>query len=207
MFAIIPNKGIKKADFQQAENEYAKLDGTKDYFNHFNQVSGWFLEMRSTYRGRMTLMGALYYAIYNVGDFTFKPWKVIWAEMSGKFSAAVAGSADVPLVGKRPYVPDHKIFFVALDKKKEAHYLCGILNSETVAEFVDRHNVAIQVGNIFKHMRLPMFDPNDSAHLALVDQVRTDADAIMLGWLASLKVTPMPVARGQTWLGTVAHDG
>ncbi|WP_395119846.1 Eco57I restriction-modification methylase domain-containing protein [Rhodanobacter sp. FW102-FHT14D06] len=205
LFAIVPNKGIKKGDFQQAGREYAELNRTKAYFNGFNQGADRLLEMRSTYRGRMEPMGAPYYAIYNVGDFTFKPWKVIWAEMSGKFSAAVAGSADVPLVGKRPYVPDHKIFFVALDDKKEAHYLCGILNSATVAEFVESHNVAIQVGDIFKHMRLPVFKPKNPDHLALarsvekahgehdadkrstlVEKVRAEADAIMAGWLASL---------------------
>jgi len=201
LFAMVPNKGIKKADFQQAEKDYKGLKGTKAYLGNFTTL----LEQRSTYRGRMKPMGAPHYAIYNVGDFTFKPWKVIWAEMSGKFSAAVAGSADVPLVGERPYVPDHKIFFVAMDSKTEAHYLCGVLNSTTVAEFVDSHNVAIQVGDIFKHMRLPVFDPANASHTnlaklvekahkehdgakraAIVDQVRADADTIIEGWLTSL---------------------
>ena len=154
----------------------------------------------------MAAMGAPYYAIYNVGDFSFKPWKVIWAEMSGKFSAAVAGSSNVPLVGVRPYVPDHKIFFVAFDNKVEAHYLCGLLNSATVAEFVESHNVAIQVGNIFKHMRLPRFDPSNQDHLNLagnveaahmeadaakrrlvVDNIREAADALMETWLTGLR--------------------
>ncbi|KOR48863.1 hypothetical protein ADT25_02250 [Xanthomonas oryzae] len=121
-------------------------------------------------------------------------------------SAAVAGSADVPLIGKRPYVPDHKIFFVAMDNKAEAHYLCGILNSTTVAEFVESHNVAIQVGDIFKHMRLPKFDPSNQDHVdlakeveaahkeadatkrrVLVDKIREDGDALMETWLAGLQ--------------------
>lgn len=205
LFAIVPNKGIKKADFHKSESEFAALKGTKAYLDGFNQAPDYLLESRSTYRGRMKQTGAPHYAIYNVGDFTFKPWKVIWAEMSGKFSAAVAGSADVPLVGKRPYVPDHKIFFVAMDKKTEAHYLCGLLNSSTVAEFVESHNVAIQVGDIFKHMRLPVFDAKVRRHVALAEKVerahnehdpvvrallvgdiRVDADYIITGWLASL---------------------
>lgn len=206
LFAIVPNKGIKKADFEKAKLEYQSLKKTKGYLDHFNRKGNELLEQRSTYRGRMSAMGAPHYAIYNVGDFTFKKWKVIWAEMSGKFSAAVAGSADVPLIGKRPYVPDHKIFFVAMDDKVEAHYLCGILNSTTVAEFVESHNVAIQVGDIFKHMRLPKFDPANQSHVdlareveaaheeadatkrgVLVDKIREDADALMETWLAGLR--------------------
>ncbi len=211
LFAIVPNKGIKKADFQQAESEYKTLKETKAYFDNFNKSNNKLLELRSTYRGRMEPMGAPYYAIYNVGDFTFKPWKVIWAEMSGKFSAAVAGSAEVPLIGTRPYVPDHKIFFVAMDNKTEAHYLCGILNSTTVAEFVESHNVAIQVGDIFKHMRLPVFDSKNKDHTDLakkvekahkehdadkralvVKEVRVDADKIIDDWLTSLAAKVLP---------------
>lgn len=205
LFALVPNKGIRKADFQQAVKEIGALKGTQAYFNDYNRAPGHLLEQRSTYRGRMKATGAPVFAIYNVGEFTFKPWKVIWAEMSGKFSAAVAGSAEVPLVGKRAYVPDHKIFFVALDNKAEAHYLCGILNSTTVAEYVESHNVAIQIGDIFKHMRLPRYDAKDQHHAALaklvekahaehrekertaiLEQVRKGADALMAGWLAGL---------------------
>lgn len=205
LFAIVPNKGIKKSDFKKAESEYPRLKGMKAYLESFNKAPARLLESRSTYRGRMKQTGAPHYAIYNVGEFTFKPWKVIWAEMSGQFSAAVAGSADVPLIGKRPYVPDHKIFFVAFDNRVEAYYLCGILNSRTVAEFVESHNVAIQVGDIFKHMRLPVFDRNSKVHTdlaklvekahrepdsdkrtAIVNQVRIDADKIMASWLGSL---------------------
>lgn len=205
LFVIVPNKGIKKANFEKTTEEYGTLKGTKAYLEGFNQAPNYLLANRSTYRGRMRPMGAPHYAIYNVGDFTFKPWKVIWAEMSGKFSAAVAGSACVPIVGMRPYVPDHKIFFVALDNKTEAHYLCGILNSATVAEFVESHNVAIQVGDIFKHMRLPIFDAKNKDHVALanmvvkahrehnaekraiqVGRVRADAEKVIASWLGSL---------------------
>ncbi|OIR19523.1 putative regulator PrlF [mine drainage metagenome] len=161
--ALVPNKGIKKSDFAAASA--AEPPATKKYFNSFKKH----LEARSTWKSRMSPMGAPNYAIYNVGDFTFKPWKVIWAEMPGRFCAAVAGSKSVPLVGPRPYVPDHKIFFVALDDETEAHYLCGLLNSATVAQYVEAHNVAIQVGDIFKHMRLPRYEAQTSAHKDLAD--------------------------------------
>lgn len=167
LFTIVPNKGIRRADYETAEEQWQQLPKTRRYLSHFTEL----LEDRSTYKGRMTASGAPFYAIYNVGKFTFKPWKVIWAEMSGRFSAAVAGRAKVPFQGFRPYVPDHKIFFVALDDKAEAHYLCGILNSAAVAEYVESHNVAIQIGDIFKHMRLPKFDPKTKRHRTLAERV------------------------------------
>jgi hypothetical protein len=169
LFAIVPNKGIRQADFAATEVEWQSMKRMKKYLGGFDHL----LVERSTWKGRMKAANAPHYAIYNVGEFTFKPWKVIWAEMSGSFSAAVAGLASVPFQGLRPYVPDHKIFFVAMDDKTEAHYLCGILNSGTVAEYVESHNVAIQIGNIFKHMRLPEFDAKNKDHLKLAKLVET----------------------------------
>jgi hypothetical protein len=200
LYALIPNKGIRKSEFKLADDEM--LPRTKKYFSLFDEL----LVQRSTWKLRMQRMGAPNYAIYNVGDFTFKPWKVIWAEMSGTFCAAVAGSKAVPLVGKRPYVPDHKIFFVAFDDEVEAHYLCGLLNSRTVAEYVEAHNVAINIGDVFKHMRLPRFEPSNVRHkriselckeahnendperrAVVVDAVREMADVVLTGWIKKLR--------------------
>ena len=57
---------------------------------------------------------APFFAIYNVGPYTFAPYKVMWAEQSQQFKAAVVASGDVPLIGSRPYVPDHKVFLLRL---------------------------------------------------------------------------------------------
>ena len=167
LFTLVPNRGIRRSDYLQTEQESERLPKTLHYLMHFQRL----LRDRSTWRARMAAANAPDYAVYNVGNFTFSPWKVIWAEMAGRFEAAVAGSAWVPFQGSRPYVPDHKLFFVAFDNKVTAHYLCGILNSSAVVEFVDSHNVAIQVGDIFKHMRVPKFDSASPAHLRLAELV------------------------------------
>lgn len=104
--------------------------------------------------------------------YSFAPFKVVWAEQSGSFSAAVAASADVPLIGPRPYVPDHKIFFVEFEKETPAYFLCGLLTSSLVKEFVESHNISIQVGDIFKHMGLPQYDPANSEHKLLAKLVK-----------------------------------
>jgi hypothetical protein len=201
LFALVPNSGIRKADYEASETALStSVRKTKAFFNGFKAR----LETRSTLRGRMP--GAPYYAMYNVGDFTFKPWKVIWAEMSGSFSAAVAGKGKVPMIGLRPYVPDHKIYFVALDHKATAHYLCGLLNAPMVAEFVESHNISIQVGDIFKHMQLPSYNAKDATHIALaadvekahtiddkkkradlLAKIRTNADGILSAWMKASK--------------------
>lgn len=120
------------------------------------------------------MKNAPFYAIYNVGDYTFSPWKVVWAEQPGtkSFPAAVVGMGNVPLVGKRVVIPDHKIFFVDFYKPEPAYYLCGLLTCSSVRAFIQSHNISIQVGNIFKHMNLPSFDKRNEDHIRLSRLVR-----------------------------------
>ncbi len=180
LYALIPNRGIKQTEYQVGEdlieNELLK---TLSYFQGFKYL----LKQRSTYRGRMP--NAPYYAIYNVGDYTFAPWKVIWAEQKD-FCAAVVSDAEVPLAGRRVIVPDHKLFFVDFAHPQPAYFLCGLLNTVKVRIFIESHVVKTQVGNIFKHLQLPKYDPENPAHVqlaGLVERAHSEPDAAIRGIL------------------------
>lgn len=173
VFAIVPNRGIKGADYDVAQVNMSmdELKRTRRYFNEFKAK----LERRSTYKGRMK--GAPFFAIYNVGNYSFAPYKVVWPEMASNFKAAVATSAMVPTMGERPYVPDHKVFFVDFDRAEPAYYLCGILNSPTVRAAIESHIVSIQIGDVFKHINPPRFDPNNQDHLDLAGVMQSAQNA------------------------------
>jgi hypothetical protein len=166
LYAIVPNKGITKAEYRLAEdvveNQSPKL---YQYFCTCSEL----LKSRSTYRGRMK--NAPFYAIYNVGKYTFAPWKVVWAEQPGtkQFPAAVVGEDSVPLLGNRPVVPDHKVFFVDFNEPEPAFYLCGMLMGSIVQTLIKSHHIMIQVGNIFKHMSVPPFNTADGKHSELAN--------------------------------------
>jgi Eco57I restriction-modification methylase len=167
LYVLVPNEGITK-DAYDTGTDHVNTDcpHTKRYFKAYEGL----LRKRSTWGKRM--VNAPYYAVYNVGKYTFAPFKVIWAEQSSSFSAAVATSANVPFVGVRPYVPDHKLFFVDFQEEDPAYFLCALLNSSLVKEFVESHNISIQVGDIFKHMNLPTFDAKQTVHRRLVKLTR-----------------------------------
>lgn len=161
LYVLVPNKGIVKSDYERAEQAVSKLPQTKKYFQHFRAL----LERRSTYRLRQK--GGPCYAIYNSGSYTFAPYKVVWAELSTTFQAAVFTEANVPLIGKRPYVPDHKIYFAEFTDEEVAYFVCGVLNSTLVREYIESHTIQIQVSNIFKHLSIPRFDPANKDHRSL----------------------------------------
>ncbi len=162
LFAFVPNDGIIKSAYDAARTKLDQLNYSSAYFKAYKKV----LSDRSTLKGRMK--NAPFFAIYNVGHYTFARWKVIWAEQKD-FCAAVVSSHEVPLIGNRPFVPDHKVFFVEFTKEKPAYYLCGLLNSEIVIEFVKSHNISIQIGDVFKHMNLPDFDLANHDHISLAN--------------------------------------
>jgi hypothetical protein len=203
LYTFVPNKGINRQDYAKADADINSpaLSQTRAWFQGFKVL----LEARSTFRRQMEPTGAAYHAIYNVGDYTFEPWKVIWPEMSTHFYAAVASAANVPLVGNRPYVPDHKVYFVSFRKKEPAYFLCGLLNAPMAREWIESHTVSIQIGNVFKHMNLPEFDSQQSAHTSLsflveaahgehnavlrailVKQIETQADQVLTNWLTAM---------------------
>ncbi|MBS1684125.1 MAG: N-6 DNA methylase [Bacteroidetes bacterium] len=165
LYAFIPNRGIVKKAYEAAEEEMALLRKTSQFFNSYKDI----LSKRSTFKGRMK--NAPFFAVYNVGEYTFAPWKVIWAEQR-EFCAAVVSSAETPFMGERPLIPDHKIFFVDFEEEAPAYYLCGLLNCNSVVEYVKSHNISIQIGDVFKHMKLPIYDPKDKLHNSLVSLVK-----------------------------------
>ncbi|MGK7582436.1 hypothetical protein ACSRCI_23190, partial [Salmonella enterica] len=43
--------------------------------------------------------------------------------------------------------------------------------SQTVQEWIDAHNVSIQVADVFKHLDLPKFQSDNNLHVRLAEQV------------------------------------
>lgn len=170
LYAIVPNRGIVKDAYESAKRLVeVKSPMAKKYFDVFERH----LKARSTFRSRMK--NAPFYAVYDVGEYTFSPWKVIWGEQKD-FCAAVVSQEKVPLIGLRPFVPDHKIFYADFNAPEPAYFLCGILNSNLAKEFVDSHNISIQIGDIFKHMNLPPYDPSNKRHGKLIQLVKQTHD-------------------------------
>lgn len=171
LYVIVPNKGIQRADYVAASGALSKLPMTEKYFDAFRER----LAKRSTYRLRQT--GAPYYSIYNSGAYTFAPYKVVWAELSTKFEAAVVTSGIVPLIGERVYVPDHKLYFAEFSDADAAYFVCALLNTSLVSEYVESHTIHIQVSNIFKHLSLPHYDRQCAGHRNLAHLCRQAHEA------------------------------
>lgn len=166
--AIVPNYGITETALSQAQTCTEQQNpNLYQYFRVYERQ----LKKRSTYRTRMT--GAPFYSVYNVGEYTFAPWKVVWPEQPGDsgIPVAVVSSRTLPGIGDKIIIPDHKIYFAGFQRPEPAYYLCGLLLCDRVQQFIRSYHIMLQVGDIFKHMRLPEYSPETSVHNELSDLV------------------------------------
>lgn len=183
LYAIVPNKGITAIWLSQAEIEVEQNNRRLyEYFREFKQQ----LRNRSTYRTRMP--SAPYYAVYNVGTYTFSPWKVVWPEQPGNngLPVAVVNTRTLQGVEEKIVIPDHKIYFAEFDEAIKAFYLCGLLTCSHVQRFITSFHIMIQVGDIFKHMRLPEFDITNMQHTHLAELTQAAHNEIDSNILQSL---------------------
>lgn len=108
-----------------------------------------------------------FYSSYNVGDYTYAPFKVVWKEICQEIEAVVIEDPD------RLVIPDHKLVMVAFDQAEPAYFLSGLLNSIPVGLFVRSYAVQTSIsGHIFDYVALPQFDIKSTMHREIVKYAR-----------------------------------
>ena len=106
-----------------------------------------------------------FYSMFDVGPYTFAPWKVVWREQASTMTASVVS----PKNGK-PVMPDHKLMLVDCASEDEACFVCACLNSSVGQMVAVSYAVEIQMTpHILEHIRIPRFDPGNPVHGRLAE--------------------------------------
>jgi hypothetical protein len=148
-----PNQPSKAISLNSFKKQYPKGFG---YFSIFEQK----LANRSGYKKYLKPVGEPYYAIYNVGLYTFAPFKVVWKEQSTTFQCSVISSEDGKVV-----VPDHKLMLVPFEDEQKAHYVCALLNSTPSQLIVQAYTISTQQStHILENIEVTQFDKANVTH-------------------------------------------
>jgi len=170
---LVPQTGMRAHDENTMSERYPRALA---YFQQFKDGACCGCRVGSTCRRGLVQRGSYanpkyrsaigeYWGIWNVGAYTFAPYKVAWKEVSSKFEAAVLSTASLEGVGERLHVPDHKLMFKPCQTEGEAHYLCGVLNSSMIRGFAEAVSLSTSRGTrIFEELNVPAFDPAVPAH-------------------------------------------
>jgi SAM-dependent methyltransferase len=159
----VKRRGI---DAKELQIRYPRTYG---YLKRFEKV----LRSTAIFRRYFTRKGANtlavdtgpFYSLFNVGDYTFASWKVVWREIASKLTASVLGCRE----GK-PIVPDHKLVLVPCSSSAEAHFICALLNSSIIGFAALGYTIETQFApHLFQHLRIPRFDPKNPVHCRLAE--------------------------------------
>jgi len=112
-----------------------------------------------------------FYSQYNIGKYTFSGYKVVWKRMAGDIEAAVITQHKTSFGYKLLIPTDTTALFTANDEN-EAHYLCAIINSAVVREFIRSYSSAgrgFGAPSVMDNVGILKFDPKNRLHFELTN--------------------------------------
>lgn len=128
------------------------------FLNHFREE----LKNRSRFRNFDPINGE-FYQLYNVGAYTFSPYKVVWREQTDSLTCAVVGQQE----GK-PVIPNHKLMMLPLTDENEANFVCACMNNSPANFIVKSYSIEIQIStHVLRYIKVPRYDSLNPTHRQL----------------------------------------
>ena len=106
-----------------------------------------------------------FYSTFGVGDYTFSLYKVFFNAMGSLSQSFVVGSeASSKFLDKKLLIPHNNINCISLNSEDEAYYVCGVLNSKWVADYVKSRIGKSKYpwsNKMMERIPVPLFDNNN----------------------------------------------
>ncbi len=161
IYVILPHE---PATGKPITEKILKLKYTKcyAYFNKYRKE----LEERSIHK----LWGKNnpFYSVYDIGAYTFYPYKVVWKRIAGaitgkavSFACAAVGPMNYNHLHNKPLIPDDSLILTPCSSMEEAYYLAGVLNSTPVKLAIASYTYELrQETHILEYLRIPSYEGN-----------------------------------------------
>ncbi|NAZ27795.1 MAG: class I SAM-dependent DNA methyltransferase [Caldivirga sp.] len=116
-----------------------------------------------------------FYAVYDIGTYTFAPYKVVWGAIAGAITgkAVSFACAVIEPINGRPVMPDHSVILVPTETSDKAYYIAGVLNSVVVRSIIASYTYELgQYTHIIDVIKIPKFDPSNDLHRRIAELSR-----------------------------------
>ncbi len=140
---------------------------TYNYLTKFKSV----LLSRGSKTVRELAERTAFYAMFGIGTYTVARYKVVWKRMASDIFASVISQSKTPF-GYKTIIPTDTTAIFATENKDEAHYLCAIINSTPVRDFLKSFSSAgrgFGTPSVMENVGIPKFDPKNKTHQRLAD--------------------------------------
>lgn len=164
IYALIPQDSINRKGYSETKMK-SDWPRTFGYLVQFKQK----LLDRAAYQKYHAESGSPFYSQYNISDYTFARFKVVWKRMATDIIAAVISQHKTPF-GFKTIIPTDTTSLYATDNETEAHYLCAIMNSAPVRNFIKSYSSGgrgFGTPSVMKHVGIPKFDATNQMHQKL----------------------------------------
>lgn len=106
------------------------------------------------------------HVLYNIGEYTKSTYKVVWKTLQSKgMNTCVISEQEGKVI-----VPDHNNILVPFEDEREAHYLCGVLNSKIVGDFVDAYISWFKSAHILDNIYIPEYNMKNDIHQQIAEK-------------------------------------
>jgi len=162
LYAIVPydNNG-KCISTNDLKINYPKT--YKFFYSTDKKISN-LLENRGIYQKHLINAKVPTHGLYNIGEYTYSPYKVVWKALASGMISTVVSSIDDEKLGNKLIIPDHNLLMIDFKSEEEAHYLCGVLNSQIINEFVTSYISWFFSSHILEHINIPDYDKTNEKH-------------------------------------------
>jgi len=146
------------------KNNYPRTYG---YLLRFKDI----LLRRPLYKKYHEETKAPFYSQFNISEGTFARYKVVWKRMTNDLIATVVSQFKTPF-GYKTIIPLETTALIATNSEPEAHYLCAIINSIPVRDFIKSFSSAgrgFGTPSVMSHVGIPKFDLKNLLHLKIVE--------------------------------------
>ncbi len=115
-----------------------------------------------------------FYAMYDIGPYTFAPWKVVWKRTTKNFAAAVVSTLPVPeCETERLAVPNSNVMMIPFQDQDEAHFVCALLNCSIARSEINASICTKAHADIITVVSIPHFSPENALHRLLTALSKT----------------------------------
>ena len=124
---------------------------------------------RAAYKKYHAEAGNPFYSQYNIANYTFERYKVVWKRMASDVVGSVISQWKTSF-GWKTIIPTDTTSLFATESKSEAHYLCAIVNSDPARRFISSYSSSgrgFGTPSVMEHVKIAKFDKGNEQHRRL----------------------------------------
>jgi hypothetical protein len=117
---------------------------------------------------------APFYTMFNVSDYTFAKYRVIWARMANDMKSAVVTKFKTPF-GEKEAIGTDTTALISFEVEEEAYFVCGILNSKIIRYYIRSFSSGgrgFGAPSILENISIPQYDIKSKLHVNIAKFAR-----------------------------------